>query len=247
MFGFSFRSGRLRAAASAGRHGRLLVRLLGRMQAMAMAMAMAGTMQAVAAAEAGAAVEAGGMADTASTDAGAGASDAPFGPDEAAAGVTVRTIVDQLANTPVSRLEWGMLQIQRYLDEEFAIDPETLAPYDPRFYINVEFNAASPRLVIEVGRTFPSLNREQAPTLCRDYVNRVRILFNVDRVGRPIGKPYSTLARDFFLSPESEVDPATADAIDAMIYVEGLVASPITGVYSVCGAGLRDPQVRALD
>lgn len=161
--------------------------------------------------------------------------------------VSPQDMVAQLVDTPVSRLEWGMLKIQRYLEEGFAIDPETLAPYSPRFYVNVEFEATAPRLVIEIGRTFPSLARDEAPELCRDYVNRVRILFNIDRVGRPIGKPWSTLAADFFLPPNTQVDAARADAIDALVTVEGLVASPISGVYAVCGAGLRDAKVRTLD
>ena len=160
---------------------------------------------------------------------------------------SLHALVEMLAQTPVSRLEWAMLRIERYLEQEFEIDPETLAPFDPRFYVNLEFNREAPRLIIEIGRTFPSLGQDRAAPLCRDYVNWVRVQFNVDRVGRPIGKPYSNLAQEFFVSPETEVTPEFADAIDQLVFIEGLVASPISGVYAVCGAGLRDARVRSLN
>lgn len=160
---------------------------------------------------------------------------------------SLHALVETLAQSPVSRLEWAMLRIERYLEQEFEIDPETLAPFDPRFYINLEFNREAPRLIIEIGRTFPSLARDRAAPLCRDYVNWVRVQLNVDRVGRPIGKPYSNLAQNFFASPETQVTPDFANAIDQLVFIEGLVASPISGVFAVCGAGLRDARVRPLN
>lgn len=154
----------------------------------------------------------------------------------------------ELSTMPVSRLEWGMLRLERYLDEQFALDPTTLAPYEPPFFINLKYDADTPRLVIEIGRTFSELDADRAAPLCREYVNRVRILFNVDKVGRPIAAPHSALARDYFLPLSApEVDARFAHAIDRLVYVQGLVASPLSGAYAVCGAGIRDAEVRFLD
>lgn len=152
-----------------------------------------------------------------------------------------------LSENPVSRLEWGMLKLERMLTAQFETDPETLAPFEPPFFINLKFDRERTRLVIEIGRTFGELAADRAAPLCREYVNRVRIQFNIDRVGNPLAGAHSNLAAEFFQPlTAGPPDPAFAQAIDRFVYVQGLVASPLTGAYAVCGAGIRDGEVHEL-
>ena len=156
--------------------------------------------------------------------------------------------VRMLSEAPVSRLEWGILKLERMLNAQFETDPETLAPFDPPFFINMKFDRERSRLIIEIGRTFGQLAADRAAPLCREYVNRVRIQFNIDRVGNPLVGAHSSLAAEYFQPlTAGPPDPAFAHAVDRFVYVQGLVASPLTGAYAVCGAGIRDTEVRNLD
>ena len=122
-------------------------------------------------------------------------------------------VLRQLDLESVSRLEWGILKLERYLEKMYAIDPTTLEPFMPPFYTNVELEIDAETIVIEVGRTFQTIDSTTMKSLCRDYVNQVRGFFEVDRIGKPIGKPYSSLTEDFFSSPtETKVNAEIARA-----------------------------------
>lgn len=154
--------------------------------------------------------------------------------------------IDQLANTSVSRLEWGLEKFKRALIDTFAIDPLTLETSSPPFFINVFYENDDGRILVEIGRTFPSLNEGRADELCREYIGRVRGLVSVDRSGRPSVKDASSLAIDFFHPAKSDAEPelAFAQALDATVMLRALVASPINGVFAICTASLTGSPVR---
>jgi hypothetical protein len=163
-------------------------------------------------------------------------------PDPAAA-------IAQLAQGSVSRLEWGLDKLERALTETFAIDPRTLAPSSPPFFINVTYARDEGHILVEIGRSFESLGKGQADELCGDYLARVRGFLSVDRTGRPSIKQTSSLTADFFHPPTAAAppDPGFAKALDRAVMLRGLVASPINGVFAICSASLTHSPIRYVE
>ncbi|NNM00507.1 MAG: hypothetical protein HKO62_07140 [Gammaproteobacteria bacterium] len=153
-----------------------------------------------------------------------------------------------LAAEPVSRLEWGLAQLEKDLNDLVGIDPDTLEPFDPRYRFNVNYLPGPRRIVIEVGRTFPQFPADQAQRECTSYIVRIRSLFGVDRTGR-MPRPVSSLAADYFTPAWSEapLQPAMAAQLDRALYIRAVVAAPLTGVYSICQAGLLDSEIEFLN
>lgn len=158
-------------------------------------------------------------------------------------------VLEQLADTPVSRLEWGMTRLRQGLVENFAQDPLTLAPSAPPYFINVALADDRSRIVLEIGQTFSSLDEMRARELCGEYVQRVRAFLSVDRSGRPAIKGRSSLAEDYFHPAFAPAPPelSFARALDDSVTIRGLVASPLNGTFSICGAPLTGAPVRYVD
>lgn len=157
--------------------------------------------------------------------------------------------IDRLAGEPVSRLEWGLDRLRRSLLEIFALDPLTLEPSSPPFFINADFDANERYILIEVGRTLPSAGKDEARGLCATYLTRVRGFLSVDKTGTPAVNGVSDLAATYFHpSPAtSPPDPAFARALDSTVRLRALVAAPMSGVYAICTAKLTDSPIRHID
>jgi hypothetical protein len=158
-------------------------------------------------------------------------------------------VVQQLARSHVSRLEWGIEKLKDGLGANFANDPLTLEPSEPRFFINVGYDAARVNIVIEIGRTFPSIEAVRARTACGEYIGRVRAFLSVDKLGQPSVGAASALAAEFF-HPLGAATPPTVEfarALDAIVALRAIVASPTNGVYAICTAGLTGTPVRHVD
>lgn len=156
--------------------------------------------------------------------------------------------IEQLAHETVSRLEWGMQYFKRALIETFSINPQTLESSAPPFFINVSYVREDRQIVVEIGRTFASVSADRAAALCIEYVERVRSMLSVDPVGRPAIGEASSLAADFFHPLTAPQGPAIefAQALDRRITLRALVASPVNGVFSICGASLTHSPIRHL-
>lgn len=154
-----------------------------------------------------------------------------------------------LASAPVSRLEWGIDKLRRALEQHFSIDPLTLAPSNPRYFVNVDYKSERGVILIELGRTLASLKEADAKPMCAEMIARIRSFLSVDKLGQPSIKNSSALALDYFHPLDASEPPsdAFAAALDASVQLRGLVASPINGVYSICGAGLTHSPVRHVE
>ena len=157
--------------------------------------------------------------------------------------------LQELQQTPISRFEWGLERFRNALVEHFRIDPITLEPSIPPFFINVIFSAQENEILVEVGRTFGSSEETRARQFCEDYLVRVRSMLAVDRIGNPVTKGVSTLAADYFVSGLSadQDDKELAKAIDDIVVLRGLVVAPASGIYAVCGAKLIGTPIRHLE
>lgn len=155
----------------------------------------------------------------------------------------------QLADSHVSRLEWGIEKLKNALVANFASDPLTLEPSDPRFFINVGYNDTQGNIVIEIGRTFASVEAARARTLCADYLGRVRGFLSVDKLGKPAVGAASALAAEFFHPLAAAAPPAVefARALDASVGLRAIVASPTNGVYAICTAELTGTPIRHVE
>jgi len=157
--------------------------------------------------------------------------------------------LEQLAGSSVSRLEWGIDKLRRALVETFAIDPLSLEPSSPPFFVNVGYDKSAAKIRIEIGQTYPSLDDSRARTECETYIERVRGFLSVDKVGRPAIGNSSALAAEYFHPLGAAEPPAEAFArdLDHAVTLRGLVASPLNGVYAICTAGLVDTPIRHLE
>lgn len=157
--------------------------------------------------------------------------------------------IQHLATGTVSRLEWGLDKLRRTLVETLAIDPLSLEPSSPPYFVNVSFELKEKRIEIEIGRSFPSVERQRARQLCDDYIARVRGLFGVDRSGEPAVNGVSSLTEDMFhpLDAATPPDSEFAQAVDRSVVLRALVASPMNGVYSICSARLTHSPIRHTD
>ena len=157
--------------------------------------------------------------------------------------------VEQLHNTPVSRFEWGLERYRQALMEHFRYDPISLESSVPPFFINVNFNVAKSEIVVEIGRTFGAVQETRARQHCEDYLIRARSMLAVDKIGQPVVRGVSSLAKDFFIPIDSSEDFArsAAEALDAMVILRGLVVAPASGIYSVCGAKLTGMPIKHLE
>ncbi|MGR9093349.1 MAG: hypothetical protein ACU85U_22485 [Gammaproteobacteria bacterium] len=155
--------------------------------------------------------------------------------------------IDRLAGEPVTRLEWGLDRLRRALLEIFAIDPLTLEPSTPPYFINADFEAGY--ISIEIGRTLPSVAKDEARSLCTEYITRVRGFLSVGKTGVPVVNGVSDLAAEYFhpLLATTPPDPAFARALDSSVRVRALVAAPLSGVYAICTAKLTDSPIRHID
>jgi len=172
-----------------------------------------------------------------------------FSGDPALADSESNVAIDRLAAGTVSRLEWGIEKLNRALVETFAIDPLTLEPSSPPYFVNVSFEREEGRILVEIGRTFASVKEDRAKELCSEYIARVRGMLSVGQVGRPSIGSSSSLAADFF-HPMIAVDApdiAFAQALDRAVVLRALVASPVNGVFSICTAQLTHSPVRQIE
>ena len=169
--------------------------------------------------------------------------------DVAAVEPTPDTAIDRLAGESVSRLEWGLDRVRRALLEIFALDPLTLEPSSPPYFINANFDAGERYILIEIGRTLPSVAKDEARSLCAEYITRVRGFFSVGKTGTPAVNGVSDLAAEYFhpLLATTPPDPAFARALDSKVRLRALVAAPMSGVYAVCTAKLTDSPIRHVD
>jgi hypothetical protein len=157
--------------------------------------------------------------------------------------------VEALAGESVSRLEWGLDRLRRALLEIFAIDPLTLEPSVPPYFINANVAADERRILIEIGRTLPSVGNAQARELCAEYITRVRGFLSVDKTGTPAVNGVSDLAAEYF-HPQFRAappDPDFARALDGAVRLRALVAAPMSGVYAVCTAKLTDSPIHHIE
>ncbi|MGR8947132.1 MAG: hypothetical protein ACU84Q_03735 [Gammaproteobacteria bacterium] len=154
----------------------------------------------------------------------------------------------ELQRKSVSRFEWGLERYRNALVEHFRIDPISLQPSVPPFFINVLYSEQKSEILVEIGRTFGSTEETRAKELCEQYIVRARSMLAVDKLGRPVSKGVSTLAADYFFSTltEEEVDLEAARALDEIVVLRGLVVAPASGIYAVCGASLTNMPIRHL-
>ena len=156
--------------------------------------------------------------------------------------------LEELHQTPISRFEWGLERYRNALIEHFRIDPITLEPSVPPFFINVIFSAQKNEILVEIGRTFGSSEETRAQQFCEDYLIRARSMLAIDRLGKPVSKGVSTLAADYFMSnlASDVLDLELAKELDSIVVLRGLVVAPASGIYAVCGANLTDMPIRHL-
>lgn len=154
-----------------------------------------------------------------------------------------------LAQQTVSRLEWGIEKLRRALMETLSIDPLTLQPSSPPFFVNVSYQSNDKRILIEIGRTFASVGNDRAKELCTEYIARVRGLLSVDPLGRPSVGGASSLAEDYFqpIDPARIANGGLAEDLDRSVFLRVLVASPLNGVFSICTASLIGSPVRHVE
>lgn len=162
---------------------------------------------------------------------------------------TPDSAIESLSREPVSRLEWGLDRLRRDLLEIFALDPLTLAASIPPYFINANFIAAERLILIEVGRTLPSVAAEEARGLCEEYITRVRGFLSVDKLGNPAVNGVSDLAEEYFQSVVATTKPERefARALDGTVRLRALVAAPMSGVYAICTARLTDSPIHHID
>ncbi len=157
--------------------------------------------------------------------------------------------VESLAREPVSRLEWGLDRLRRDLLEIFAVDPLTLEPSVPPYFINANFVADDRLILIEVGRTLPSVADDEARGLCTEYITRLRGFFSVDPLGNPAVNGVSDLTEEYFhpAFATTKPDRAFARALDGAVRLRALVAAPMSGVYAICTAKLTHSPIHHID
>lgn len=157
--------------------------------------------------------------------------------------------VEALGREPVSRLEWGLDRLRRDLLEIFAVDPLTLEPSKPPYFINANFVADDALILIEVGRTLPSVGADEARSMCTEYITRVRGFLSVDKTGNPAVNGVSDLAGEYFHPAFAAAKPerAFARALDGAVRLRALVAAPMSGVYAVCTAKLTDSPIHHIE
>jgi hypothetical protein len=162
---------------------------------------------------------------------------------------TAETAIERLARDPVTRLEWGLDRLRRSLLEIFAIDPLTLEPVSPPYFINAGYRPSDGYILVEIGRTLPSIGTNEAKTLCAEYIARVRGFLSVGKGGRPAVNGISDLAAEYFhpIEDEDSPDPDFAHALDQSVRLRALVAAPMSGVYSICTANLTDSPIRHIE
>jgi hypothetical protein len=157
--------------------------------------------------------------------------------------------VAALGHEPVSRLEWGLDRLRRDLLEIFAVDPLTLEPSVPPYFINANFVADDALILIEVGRTLPAVAADEARRLCTEYITRVRGFLSVDKIGNPAVNGISDLAAEYFhpAFATAKPEPAFARALDGAVRLRALVAAPMSGVYAICTAKLTGSPIHHLE
>ena len=155
----------------------------------------------------------------------------------------------QLRETPISRFEWGIERFRAALIENFRVDPISLEPSVPPFFINVNVNEKKAEILVEIGRTFGSTKETSARKFCENYLIQARSMLAVDRLGKAVVKGVSSLAADFF-HPSNDADGPpveVAKALDQLVKLRGLVVAPASGIYAVCGAKLTGMPIRHLE
>ena len=157
-------------------------------------------------------------------------------------------ILAPLRDTPVSRFEWGLEKYRQGLIEHFRLDPISLHPAVPPFFINVIFSEEKAEILVEIGRTFGTVEETRAREFCEEYLVRARSMLAVDRLGKPVSKGVSSLTMDYFqLAPADAGQSANiAQALDELVVLRGLVVAPASGIYAVCGAKLTNMPIRHL-
>lgn len=155
----------------------------------------------------------------------------------------------QLRETPISRFEWGLERYRVALIEHFRVDPLSLEPSVPPFFINVVFDEEKAEILVEIGRTFGSVQENRARQFCENYLIQARSMLAVDRLGNPVVKDTSSLAADFFQASSAGEDPpiSIAKALDQLVMLRALVVAPASGIYSVCGAKLIGMPIKHLE
>jgi hypothetical protein len=157
-------------------------------------------------------------------------------------------ILDELKGQPVSQLDWGIYRLEAHLNAALQRDLINGEPITPPPQVSVRFSSEERQLTIEVGRTLLQAATGEIRDQCRGYVEQVRHLLELDKLGRPFDPKKgdnSALADKFFTSRYGG-DEMSAEAkreLDQATAVQVLITVPVTGDYAVCRAGLRDEQI----
>jgi hypothetical protein len=158
-------------------------------------------------------------------------------------------VIAHLGSSNVSLLDWGLYRLEAHLNESLSRDLINGEPVVPPPQVTVRFDEQQNLITIEVGRTLMQTGNEEINSECRGYVEGVRHLLGLDKLGRPFdrdGGDVSNLADKFFASRYSTNDLSTESKrqLDESTFVQVLITVPITGQYAVCKAGLRDQQIQ---
>jgi hypothetical protein len=159
------------------------------------------------------------------------------------------SVLKTLGNTPVSMLDWGIFQMKLFLDQEINLEFETWEAMVPPFRVDVMYQPKYDRIKIEVGRSMDRLENDKIKPTCASYIQKVRMVLGLDRMGHPYGWPTngsSGIATQFFQSAYASepADSATAARIDSALYIQALIAVPASGGHSVCRADLIGGEIQ---
>ncbi len=159
------------------------------------------------------------------------------------------SVLKTLGNTPVSMLDWGIFQMKLFLDQEINLEFETWEAMVPPFRVDVMYQPKYDRIKIEVGRSMERLERDKIKATCASYIQKVRVILGLDKLGHPYGwptNPASGIATQFFQSAYAS-EPAAAETaarIDSALYIQALIAVPSSGGHAVCRADLIGGEIQ---
>lgn len=159
-------------------------------------------------------------------------------------------MIAYLGNNKVSLLDWGLYRLEGHLNESLSRDLINGEPVVPAPQVNVQFEPQQSLITIEVGRTLLQSGDQDIKAQCRSYVEGVRHLLGLDKLGRPFDRDsggVSKLADKFFASRSGSISDMTTESkrqLDDSTRVQVLITVPITGEYAVCKAGLREEQIQ---
>jgi hypothetical protein len=159
------------------------------------------------------------------------------------------SVLSTLGTTPVSMLDWGIFHMKIHLDQEINLEFDTWEAMVPPFRVDVAYQAKYDRIKIEVARSMDRLERDRIKQTCASYIQKVRLLLGLDKMGHPYGWPAnnsSGIATQFFQSAYAKqpASPEFAAQIDKSLYIQALIAVPSSGSHSVCRADLIGGEIQ---